>query len=61
MCIRRPTPSQYYGYHANEVALSFDDGPDPKWTPKILDILKKKNVKGTFMMIGDGGRAEHVG
>ncbi|HEY2471266.1 MAG TPA: glycosyltransferase [Terracidiphilus sp.] len=43
---------QYYGYHANEVALSFDDGPDPKWTPKILDILKQKDAKGTFMMIG---------
>jgi cellulose synthase/poly-beta-1,6-N-acetylglucosamine synthase-like glycosyltransferase/peptidoglycan/xylan/chitin deacetylase (PgdA/CDA1 family)/spore germination protein YaaH len=44
---------QYYGYHPNEVAISFDDGPDPKWTPKILDILKAKNVKGTFMLIGD--------
>jgi peptidoglycan-N-acetylglucosamine deacetylase len=43
---------QYYGYHPGTVALSFDDGPDPKWTPKILDILKEKNVKGTFMMIG---------
>jgi cellulose synthase/poly-beta-1,6-N-acetylglucosamine synthase-like glycosyltransferase/peptidoglycan/xylan/chitin deacetylase (PgdA/CDA1 family)/spore germination protein YaaH len=43
---------QYYGYHPNEVALSFDDGPDPKWTPKILDILKQKGVKGTFLMIG---------
>jgi cellulose synthase/poly-beta-1,6-N-acetylglucosamine synthase-like glycosyltransferase/peptidoglycan/xylan/chitin deacetylase (PgdA/CDA1 family)/spore germination protein YaaH len=43
---------EYYGYHPNEVALSFDDGPDPKWTPKILDILRQKNVKGTFMMIG---------
>ena len=43
---------QYYGYHANKVALSFDDGPDPKWTPKVLDILKQKNVKGAFMMIG---------
>ncbi len=41
-----------YGYHPNEVALSFDDGPDPKWTPKILDILNQKGVKGTFMMIG---------
>jgi len=44
---------RYYGYHPNEVALSFDDGPDPRWTPKILDILEKKNVTGTFMMIGD--------
>ena len=43
---------QQYGYHPNEVALSFDDGPDAKWTPKILEILKQKNVKGTFMIIG---------
>jgi cellulose synthase/poly-beta-1,6-N-acetylglucosamine synthase-like glycosyltransferase/peptidoglycan/xylan/chitin deacetylase (PgdA/CDA1 family)/spore germination protein YaaH len=43
---------EQYGYHPNEVALSFDDGPDPKWTPKILDVLKSKGVKGTFMMIG---------
>ncbi len=41
-----------YGYHPDEVALTFDDGPDPKWTPKILDVLKAKNVKGAFMMIG---------
>ncbi len=48
---------QQYGYHANEVALSFDDGPDPKWTPKILDILRDENVKGTFMLIGDEAQA----
>ncbi len=41
-----------YGYDSHRVALSFDDGPDPAWTPKILDILKKKDVKGTFFMIG---------
>jgi len=40
------------GYHPGEVALSFDDGPDATWTPQILDILKKKNVSGTFFMIG---------
>ena len=44
---------EQYGYHPNEVALTFDDGPDPKWTPKILDVLKEKNVKAAFMMIGD--------
>ena len=44
---------QQYGYHPNEVALSFDDGPDPKWTPKILDILKHKGAQATFMLIGD--------
>jgi cellulose synthase/poly-beta-1,6-N-acetylglucosamine synthase-like glycosyltransferase/peptidoglycan/xylan/chitin deacetylase (PgdA/CDA1 family)/spore germination protein YaaH len=41
------------GYRANEVALSFDDGPDPVWTPKILDILKQYHVVGTFFMIGE--------
>jgi len=42
-----------YGYHPKQVAISFDDGPDPEWTPKILDILKKYNVKGAFFMIGE--------
>jgi peptidoglycan-N-acetylglucosamine deacetylase len=44
---------EQYGYHPKKVALSFDDGPDPDWTPKILDILGKYNVKGTFFMIGE--------
>ncbi|MGI8481824.1 MAG: glycosyl hydrolase family 18 protein, partial [Chthoniobacterales bacterium] len=29
----------------HQVALTFDDGPDPEWTPEILDILKAANVK----------------
>jgi cellulose synthase/poly-beta-1,6-N-acetylglucosamine synthase-like glycosyltransferase/peptidoglycan/xylan/chitin deacetylase (PgdA/CDA1 family)/spore germination protein YaaH len=41
------------GYNPKLVALSFDDGPDPKWTPKVLDILKKYHVTGTFFMIGE--------
>jgi peptidoglycan-N-acetylglucosamine deacetylase len=49
----QPYTIQYYGYKPKEVALSFDDGPDPNWTPKILDILKKENAKGTFMIIGE--------
>jgi cellulose synthase/poly-beta-1,6-N-acetylglucosamine synthase-like glycosyltransferase/peptidoglycan/xylan/chitin deacetylase (PgdA/CDA1 family)/spore germination protein YaaH len=44
---------EQYGYQPKKVALSFDDGPDPEWTPKILDILKRYNVKGTFFMIGE--------
>ena len=48
---------EQYGYHPNEVALSFDDGPDPKWTPKILDILRDKGAKATFMLIGAEGQA----
>ena len=51
---------QQYGYHPNELALTFDDSPDPTWTPKILDILKAKHVKGTFMAIGSEA-AEHIG
>ena len=43
---------QQYGYHPNQLALSFDDGPDPKWTPKILDVLKQHHATATFMLIG---------
>lgn len=43
-------------YHINirdkVVALTFDDGPSKKWTPRILDELKKAGVKATFFMIG---------
>src|SRR4030043_135888 len=35
------------------VALTFDDGPSPVWTPQILDALKKADVKATFFMIGE--------
>lgn len=37
---------------AHQVALTFDDGPDPTWTPKILDILKSKNVPAAFFILG---------
>ena len=35
-----------------KIALSFDDGPDPQVTPKILDILKEKKAPATFFVIG---------
>ncbi|MDD2679630.1 MAG: polysaccharide deacetylase family protein [Candidatus Omnitrophica bacterium] len=35
------------------VALTFDDGPSPEWTPKVLDELKEAQVKATFFMLGD--------
>jgi cellulose synthase/poly-beta-1,6-N-acetylglucosamine synthase-like glycosyltransferase/spore germination protein YaaH/peptidoglycan/xylan/chitin deacetylase (PgdA/CDA1 family) len=41
------------GEAKNKIALSFDDGPDRRWTPKILDILKEKKVPGIFFVIGD--------
>ena len=40
------------GAAKKKLALTFDDGPDPAWTPKILDILKEKNVSATFFVIG---------
>src|SRR5437763_5929238 len=36
----------------HQVALTFDDGPDPDWTPKILDILKAANAKAAFFLVG---------
>ena len=37
---------------AGLVALTFDDGPDPRWTGRILEILREKQVPGTFFVIG---------
>ncbi|WP_291864464.1 polysaccharide deacetylase family protein [Maribacter sp.] len=36
----------------NKVAITFDDGPHPEFTPKALDLLKKYNAKATFFCIG---------
>ncbi len=36
-----------------KIVISFDDGPDPQWTPKMLDILKQKNVPAVFFVIGN--------
>lgn len=35
-----------------KVVLTFDDGPDPRFTPVILDILKSEGVKATFFIVG---------
>lgn len=35
-----------------EVALTFDDGPSPKYTPLLLDGLKERNVRATFFLLG---------
>ncbi len=36
----------------HQVVLTFDDGPDPTWTPKILDILKAKQTPAVFFLLG---------
>ena len=46
-------PTKYvirrYGYSPKKVVLTFDDGPDPTYTPQILDILKRENVPAAFL------------
>ncbi|MEV0131926.1 bifunctional polysaccharide deacetylase/glycosyltransferase family 2 protein [Dactylosporangium sp. NPDC050688] len=37
---------------AGAVALTFDDGPDPKWTPLILDALRRHHARATFFVVG---------
>ncbi|OXY98680.1 bifunctional polysaccharide deacetylase/glycosyltransferase family 2 protein [Streptomyces diastatochromogenes] len=34
------------------IALTFDDGPNPTWTPQVLAILRKYDVPGTFFLVG---------
>ena len=50
-------PSPYVvrrgGDRAGMVALTFDDGPDATWTPRILDILEAKHAPATFFVIGE--------
>ncbi len=45
-------------YHCHDntsmkIALTFDDGPHPRYTPQILDILQKYNIRATFFLIGE--------
>ena len=47
-----------YGAHPGWVALTFDDGPDGRWTPKILDILKARQAKASFFVIGQNMQAK---
>ena len=50
-------PSPYLvrrtGYRPGLVALTFDDGPDPDWTPAILDVLRDRHVPATFFVVGE--------
>lgn len=47
------------GVHTNQnvIAFTFDDGPHPEYTPRLIDILNKYNAKATFFMVGEF--AEH--
>lgn len=41
-----------------QLALTFDDGPNPAWTPRLLNILAEHNVRATFFMVGKFAKAE---
>ncbi|MFD0674553.1 polysaccharide deacetylase family protein [Cohnella sp. GCM10027633] len=50
-----PSPPPVQGETSDDrklVALTFDDGPDGKYTPQVLDILQEYGVKGTFFLVG---------
>jgi len=49
-------PTKYvirrYGYAPGKIVLTFDDGPDPDYTPRILNILKREHVPAAFFVVG---------
>src|SRR5438874_12268700 len=53
--LERLTPKIVYRVrtHLPLVALSFDDGPHPTFTPQVLEILERQDVKATFFLIGE--------
>ena len=55
---RRGLVNQQTGVNdAKAIALTFDDGPDPRWTPQILDILERYHVPATFFVVGSNAEA----
>ncbi|HEV2594817.1 MAG TPA: polysaccharide deacetylase family protein, partial [Sphingomicrobium sp.] len=58
LSVPRPYTITRTGYRPGLVALTFDDGPDPRWTPKVLDILKAKQVPATFFVVGENALTE---
>ncbi|BAI95553.1 glycosyl transferase family 2 [Sphingobium sp. TA15] len=58
-----PTPYQVEragGQDRRMLALTFDDGPDAEWTPKILNVLESTRTPATFFVIGENA-LEHPG
>lgn len=41
-----------------ELALTFDDGPNPAWTPPLLDLLAEQGARATFFMVGAHAKAD---
>lgn len=45
------------GGETGKLALTFDDGPDPRWTPLVLDMLARLQVRATFFVLGSAAQA----
>ena len=58
LSVPRPYTITRTGFRPGVVALTFDDGPDPRWTPRVLDILKAKQVPATFFVVGENALTE---
>ena len=56
--------SQIFGHtliaprRPGELAITFDDGPNPAWTPRLLDALGQSSVKATFFLVGSYAQRE---
>lgn len=50
----RPLAVQRYGENigSRQLMLTFDDGPDPRWTPRLLDVLARHHARATFFVTG---------
>ncbi len=54
--LQKQFPEHYFLHgprDSNQVSLSFDDAPDERFTPQILDILAEHKIKATFFIVGD--------
>jgi peptidoglycan/xylan/chitin deacetylase (PgdA/CDA1 family) len=45
-------------FRPGELALTFDDGPNAQWTPRLLEVLAKHDVRATFFLLGSRAQAE---
>ncbi len=52
--VRTLAPVASFG--PNLATLTFDDGPNPTWTPQILDVLARYRIRATFFMVGNAAR-----
>jgi cellulose synthase/poly-beta-1,6-N-acetylglucosamine synthase-like glycosyltransferase/peptidoglycan/xylan/chitin deacetylase (PgdA/CDA1 family) len=47
-----PDVTRSFAMPPRTIALTFDDGPDPRWTPEILEVLRRHDVPATFFVVG---------